>query len=135
MKLKLITFVVFTIIFSSCTILGSDSDPSKIVGEWEWLYSRGGLFPRTFSPDSAGYSHQQLIYTSKGKFSFYRSDTLAVSGKYSLEKPENEKDLVISYDTDTYFPPQQIVRFKNRDTLILIDRCNDCYIHRYIRTD
>lgn len=49
MKLDFVTSVVFAVIFSSCSIFGGDSDQSQIVGEWEWLYSTGGLFPRTFS--------------------------------------------------------------------------------------
>mgnify|MGYP005847180983 CR=1 FL=1 len=130
-QLKLIFFLLFGLFFSACSIVSSDSNSSQIVGQWEWFRSAGGFIGEIITTDSAGVSTRHITFKSNFKFSFFRADTVVVSGKYSISKKNGET--VISYDTEKKFFFDQRVRFKGNDTLILADECADCYINYYKR--
>lgn len=135
MKLRFIIFVAFVLAFGSCSILGTEAKQSRIVGPWELeSATTTGFTPPTASPDSGGRSRQHLSFSSKGRFSLYRADTLFVSGTYAWEKLEKEDKWIISYDPDSdIFLPRQFVRFEDDDELILTDWCADCFVYRYVR--
>lgn len=129
MKFNVLPFLALLLVFTSCTILGSDSTKSQIVGEWEWIKSTGGFAGHTVTQDSTGYSKQQIHYSDNNDFSFFRADTLVISGRYLIEKDNGNP--VVKYNTS--YPPNQKVEFDNNDILILKDRCLDCYISTYKR--
>lgn len=132
-QLKLIFFFLLAVILSACSILGSNSNSSQIVGEWEWFRSTGGFTGETVTPDSAGASSQRIIFQSNLNFSYFHADTLVASGKYSIN--EKEGVTIISYDTDKNYFFDQRVQFEGSDTLILADECADCYINYYNRDE
>lgn len=131
-QLKFTYLILSVAILSACSISGSDSNSSQIVGQWEWFRSTGGFIGETITPDSEGATNLQLIFKSDFSFSFFRADTLVTSGKYSISKKNGET--IVSYDTakENFFFDQQI-QFKGSDTLILADECADCYINFYSR--
>ncbi len=132
MKLNTTILLTFLLSLISCSMLGNDSNKSTIVGEWEWLKSTGGFAGHTITPDSTGYSEQQLHFGPDSEFLFFRADTMVTSGQYSLSK-ESEK-IMIKYSTgDGPHLPDQWVEFNNNDTLVLRDRCADCYTSTYKR--
>ena len=131
-NLKLISFAVLVLIYCSCTIIDSRSNQSKIVGQWEWIYSTGGFAGQVITPDSAGFSGRHFNFKSDYSFSFFRADTLVQTGKYTFE--ERDDNIIINYITgheDSFL--NQRVKFRGSDTLILADECYDCYINTYIR--
>jgi len=131
-NIKLITFVILVLGFSSCSISGSDTNESKIVGQWEWIRSTGGIAGQVLTPDSAGVPGRHFNFNSDYTFSFFRADTLVQTGTYSLE--EKDENIIIDYNTEKEdFSLNQRVKFKGNDTLILADECYDCYINTYIR--
>lgn len=132
MKLSAITYLTLLLTITSCSIVDTDSNQSTIVGQWEWIKSTGGFAGHTITPDSTGYSEQFLNYSINNEFSFFRADTLVVSGKYFLDKENGETIVKYSPENDRFFPNQWIERNRN-DTLILRDTCADCYTSTYIR--
>ncbi|MDZ7660180.1 hypothetical protein [Fodinibius sp.] len=132
MKLNIIMLLAFLLTVTSCSIVGSDSNKSTIVGEWEWIKSTGGFAGHTITPDSPGYSKQQLHFGRDDEFSFFRADTLVTSGQYSLSK-ESDK-IMIEYNTgNSPHIPDQWVELNKNDILVLNDRCADCYTSTYKR--
>lgn len=132
-QLKLISFFIFIVILSGCSIMGSDSNSSQIVGEWEWVRSTGGITGKTVTPDSANVSNQHITFQSNFRFSYYQADTLVASGKYSLN--DKKGATIVSYNTDKKYFFDQRVQFVGKDTLILTDECTDCYINYYSRDE
>lgn len=131
-KVKLVSYLLFILFFSSCSILDSNSTSPNIVGRWNWILSTGGFAGEVSTPDSAGVPNRRLIFNPNYTFSFFRADTLVKTGKYTLKEKDGE--VVISYDTgkQSLFFDQRIT-FQGNDTLILADECYDCYINTYVR--
>jgi len=134
MKRYSIAFSMLVLILSSCSIFSSNSKHSEIVGQWEWIRSVGGLFTQVSTPDSVGVPNSHFNFNSDNTFSFFRADTLVTTGKYSLQQLDD--NTIISYDTknDVLFTDQRVT-FKGSDTLILTDRCSDCFTDTYFRTN
>jgi hypothetical protein len=103
---------------------------STLAGEWEWLKSTGGFGGLTVTPDSARYSSREIHFSVDDEFSFYRADTLVLAGQYSLTRESGKT--IVKYSTGDVPPltDQWVERIKN-DTLILTDRCADCYTSTY----
>ncbi|MGM0588162.1 MAG: hypothetical protein ACQETE_07115 [Bacteroidota bacterium] len=123
------------LLISSCSLVGSESDLSKLEGKWEWVSSKGGVMGHTITPDSTGYDEQRLEFYWDEEFLFYRADTLHSRGQYSFKRLEdNQLHLKYSYTTNNNESiSNQIVEFPDGDTLIMIDQCTDCYTHTYAR--
>jgi hypothetical protein len=143
-KLQLIFLAICALIFTSCSIFGTDSHSvhSKIVGRWQWIRSEGGLFPKVITPDCTGVPERHLIFKADHTYLSFQTDSLVQKGKYTLKK-EDEKT-IISYKiskkylspdqpADQYVKFNQYARFKTNDTLILVPSCADCSTHTYKR--
>jgi hypothetical protein len=129
---KTILGIAMIFLFSACSILDGDSPFTEIQGKWDWVRSTGGVTGQTVTPDSAGYSHQQLLFTWDEEFVFYQDDTVNTQGIYSLERMEDK--VYLSYNpTSGSTWPEQTVEFVEGDTLVLMDQCTDCYTHTYVR--
>jgi len=132
MKFYAIVLIAFLLSLSCCSILGSNSNHSDIVGNWKWIKSTGGFAGHTITPDSTGYSQQQLHFSKDHKFLFFQADTLVTSGQYSLSNQSG--NIIINYNAATGSDlPDQWIEFNKNDTLILKDRCADCYTSTYRR--
>lgn len=135
MRCKLtLSATVLVFLCASCSVLSSDTGAEQLIGSWRWLNSTGGFAGWTISPDSTGYSERLVRFRPDNSFSAYRADTLFQSGRYSLEQTDGET--IVSYETsDDEWLPRQRVEFKGKDTLVLVDLCDDCYRSTYHRAE
>ncbi|WP_142713556.1 hypothetical protein [Fodinibius sediminis] len=60
-QLKFIFLIITITILNACSIIGSDSNSSKIAGKWQWFRTAGGFTGQTITPDSADINHRYLI--------------------------------------------------------------------------
>lgn len=133
MKLTRVLFACL-LVTASCSIPENGGAESRIIGEWGWIRSTGGFAGHTISPDSSGYSERQIIFTDENVYYLYRADTLFRSGIYSLGEQGDVVTVTYTTNSDAYRPDQH-VEFNTNDTLILSDRCADCYRNVYVRTE
>ena len=122
-------------------LLNACSDENPIVsnsnlynGDWLWLKSVGGLFPRVVTPKEG--MTLQIKIDKQNNYRIYRNDSLKVSANYKIEEVENDWDKlsysnIITYDynfnTETDFV--KIIS----DTLKVWDGMIDGYFSFYKR--
>lgn len=140
-KFRFIFIVValcgFTI--AACSMYGDDDALYQLIGKWQWVRSAGGFAGRVITPDSVGHG-SYTVFRIDRTFSVFVADTLVKTGQFHLKNEDGKT--TISYSDITYFPPrnhnypfllEQWVRFRGKDTLILRDRCADCYTTTFVR--
>ena len=111
--------------------MGTNEDALR--GSWRWTQSVGGFAGWTLTPATEGYA-QRLELEPGGRFAFVRADSLMATGTFSIET-EGEQT-VIRYRTDSswwFLAGGQQLRRPSPDTLVLRDRCTDCYTHTFVR--
>jgi hypothetical protein len=110
------------------------SSAQRLAGSWTWVHTYGGIIGHVITPASAGYT-ERLRFTEDmwwfGTVESYRDDTLIVRRRYQLRLRDfgHGERLVIQYEGHG----DQFVKFAG-DTLMLLDRCDDCYQYTYIRS-
>ncbi|TFH65818.1 MAG: hypothetical protein E4G91_01090 [Candidatus Zixiibacteriota bacterium] len=112
---------------------GYDSTPQvfdRLIGNWEWVRSVGGIAGNTITPESAGYTKTTHFHTDS-TYQEYRNDTLSLSTRFRLYLRPVGKVLVNMLQIDDS-EPAQIVNVTD-STLELTDECYDCYLHSYRR--
>jgi hypothetical protein len=107
--------------------------PADLVGSWTWLSSTGGIGGITRTPETAGYT-ERIVFRADGRFEEYRNDTLRAVAGYSVARESTMfhpgTGEVIHY-TDGRIA-QELTR-AGSDSLLLADRCIDCFFHVYRR--
>lgn len=93
----------------------------RIYGQWELLYTYGGLAGSKIMPTS-DYVMEYIPYGIYGKI---KDNKITETGKIRIVKQDNNVIVIDffaddKYNTD-YFLIQQSINFKGRDTLILYD--------------
>ncbi len=87
------------------------------------------------SPISVGYSNK-IVLTPDSILESYRNDTLETTTRFMIRRekvsPQSDSIDIISYSNNNIFPDQRIT-LTGGDTLILEDRCMDCYIRTFVR--
>lgn len=118
---------------TSCGVFDTHLSEHPLTGQWEWVRSTGGFVVITLTPDSPEQSNRTLSFSSiDNAFTLQRADTLVTSGTYTLK--EDEDGTLIHYETaNKVYMVEQRIKFKGTDTLNLLDVCNDCYNHIYVR--
>ena len=109
------------------------TNENSLRGTWQWTQSVGGFAGWTLTPTTEGYA-QRLELGPGHRFAFFRADSLMADGTFSIAT-EGERTL-IRYNTDSswwLFAGGQQLRRPAPDTLILHDRCADCYTHTFVR--
>ena len=110
-----------------------DPELEKIFGKWEWVQSTGGDNWGIYSPALDGYT-QSLVLTKKGKYEFFKNDTLQSKYDYWITKEYDKyRHRYVYLLNHEYFPFSQEIRFGGTDTLYLDERCDDCFWHIYVR--
>ena len=82
-KIKIVFFMLLLpFVFINCSDEGTsaNSEVSQISGEWIWVRSTGGFFPRNDVPDS-GFVLKDT-YSLNGSFQRHRNDTLIVNANF-----------------------------------------------------
>ncbi len=105
-----------------------------VYGNWNWISSSGGFAGIEKSPESEGYE-QGLTISESGVFSIFRADTLAFQHNFSIVEEEsiihNKSRLMLTFEGDDMIDQSFVI--KGNDTLILVEECWDCFIHKYVR--
>jgi hypothetical protein len=128
------------ILFSLVIILGSCSKEnitstkvsSGLTGEWNWVYSSGGIAVTTYTPKSTGET-RRIEFDTNGVFRSYVNNILATESKYKLVKSRTiySQDSALLIIRASSMPQNFMIR--SSDTLILMDECFDCFEHLYTR--
>lgn len=130
LQLTLALLVLAAVLLNGCS-LNAERDPMH--GTWQWDRSVGGLAGWTLTPASEGYT-QRLQLGPGHHFAFFRNDSLAAQGTFSVRSDGNAP--VIRYETPStwwFFAAGQYVDRNGPDTLFLHDRCADCFTHTFVR--
>ena len=103
---------------------------TKIIGNWSWISSSGGIDGSILTPTSTGYT-QRLEITSD-VIKYYFNNELDTQASYTIELRESSiynetREMII-----TNFEFRNIVEFRD-GKLILIGDCNDCLTSEYVR--
>jgi hypothetical protein len=102
----------------------------RVVGEWEWVRSVGGIGGNTITPESVGYT-KIMCFGRDSTCHEYRNNSLYLSTRFRLYQQPLGKVLVDMLQIDDS-EPLQIVTVTDT-TLDLMDECIDCYLHSYRR--
>lgn len=124
------------IFFLSLTVINCSNDDDsiqyKLIGDWNWIKSSGGIDDRVDTPLSTGNSITLKI--SNNSVKKYVNGNLESELNYSIQIGESSiiegQHEMIFYDNDF---SQTIVLSKNH--LILYDECNDCFKNEYERSE
>jgi hypothetical protein len=118
----------------TCPSDSSSNVPRALYGSWNWVKSQGGIAGVTITPASAGYT-RKVVYNPNMTYEWYKNDSLEVMSAFSIyyitESPLDTFP-VIHYDSLPEFQDKMIYSLKN-DTLVLSDRCIDCFVHTYVK--
>ncbi len=117
------------------TALRCALDPNEdgLRGTWHWQRSVGGFAGWTLTPDSEGYT-QRLRLGPGAQFAFYRADTLAARGTFSIVQEDDAARIRYQTDSEWWLLAfGHTIARRTPDTLVLRDRCADCYTHTFIR--
>jgi hypothetical protein len=118
----------------TCPNDSSPNVPRALYGSWNWVKSQGGIGGVTITPASAGYT-RKVVYNPNLTYEWYNNDSLEVMSGFSIyyvtEAPMDTFP-VIHYDSLPEFQDKMIYSLTN-DTLVLNDRCIDCFIHTFIK--
>jgi len=136
-RARIISILFIVLVFFSCKKDQEVEAPAgpfdNLYGQWEWVYSFGGIAGQYINPDSVGYE-VSIHFNSNGLFYYYRDDTLLWSDTYNVREltGSNTFNYIIEYgDSQTY--PDQFMELIKSDTLFLVDNCLDCYESLYVR--
>ncbi|WP_430411560.1 hypothetical protein [Kordia sp.] len=134
MKNYILLFLI-GITFVNCSndddIAASDLPTNaRVIGNWNWISSSGGIGGWTYTPDSTG--DTQRLEITDSTITFYKNGEETFTDTYTIETRESviysgTREMIIA---DTGF--RNIVEFDD-NTLILIGDCNDCFASGYVR--
>ncbi|HKJ33441.1 MAG TPA: hypothetical protein VKA34_16515 [Balneolales bacterium] len=137
MKYNTPLLLLLLLALSACNLEGTHTKKTQstgIIGQWQWVETTGGFAGITDKPDVLGYPMVIMNFSSSNRYSVVRNDTLVRTGTFTLSKQNNKEILKMTpSDTSFSYNPTEEVTYKGNDTLILMDRCYDCFITTYIR--
>ena len=131
-------FLILLPLFA-CTDRGSPvaHEISEISGEWTWVKSTGGFFPRLITPDSSQVIKD--VYRPNGSFYRFRNDSLIVSAHFTISESESMRlrtliDIEASYGYNPAGLTEPIQVTVRADTLIVGFSCCDTFQDWFVRT-
>jgi hypothetical protein len=103
---------------------------AKIIGNWNWIISSGGIGGWTYTPQSTG--NTQRLEISSTTIKYYTNGDLVSESAYTIEIRESvifsgTREMMIM---DNEF--RNIIAFDG-NTLFLTGDCNDCFGSEYVR--
>jgi hypothetical protein len=102
-----------------------------IEGNWNWVYSFGGYAGQYIYPDSVGY-HRTIHFGFNHMYLEMIDDSTAYNEPFEIVKKAVGNDLEYVVQIENY-PNELVVDRIDADTLVLSERCFDCFAHTYIR--
>jgi hypothetical protein len=104
----------------------------RLIGEWAWVRSTGGLMGTSISPDTEGFS-ESYLFQKNGIFTRFRDTATLFSHFYWLEKGTSLFDtstvnlLKLGNQDHTIIFATYSFQFNGENGLILREECNDCF--------
>jgi hypothetical protein len=138
--LSLSLFLFSITFFNSCKKDDIKIIEERLVGEWAWIRSTGGLIGSTITPSSEGYN-ESYLFQKNGIFTHYRDSATLHSNFYWVEKGTSiyktgEVDLLFLGNQDhTTVNSTFSIEFNEENGLILKEECNDCFEIIFTRKD
>ncbi|NOW98874.1 hypothetical protein [Mucilaginibacter sp. SG564] len=92
---------------------------TSVMGQWRWVKSVGGIGGFTITPQSSGFT-QRYQFNDDSTFRFYRKDTVAAQGKFSIVRniKSNPQPIDVLKTGGNGFDQSLLIR---NDTLYLHD--------------
>lgn len=131
MKHFLLMLVALALCSASSCNKGKLPASTSIMGQWRWVKSTGGIGGFTSTPQSAGFT-QRYQFSTDSTFHFFRKDTVAMQGKFSIVRNYKYGNSVIDvFKTGNSYDQSLLIR---NDTLFLYDiSISDGYSNTYVR--
>lgn len=124
-----ILLAIFSVTILSCSN-GDDTTDLKLLGQWNWTGSSGGIAGTTETPQTTGENRKLDISTDS--IVFYLNGSADFKTKYTIEKREslifNEPREMIIQENGF----RQIFEL-NENKLVLTGDCNDCITSTYVK--
>jgi Secretion system C-terminal sorting domain len=136
----IITLVLFgSYSYSQTHFSNSDSVINFLNGKWIWISACGGWGGDCFYPDGAGYTKSfafTKIVNSQDSisYSYYYNDSFVQNGKLKLSY-SNTRDEWSLEKVPGFMTEKVILSFYPRDSLYLVDNCDDCYFYLFVRNN
>ncbi|MEZ2334215.1 hypothetical protein AB6735_01220 [Mucilaginibacter sp. RCC_168] len=131
MKQFLLMLIALTLCGASSCKKDKLPTSTSVMGQWRWVKSTGGIGGFTITPQSAGFT-QRYQFNDDSTFRFYRKDTVAMQGKFSIIRNYKYGGTTIDvFKTGNRFDQSLLIR---NDTLYLYDiSISDGYNNTYVR--
>lgn len=126
-----VILMVFAILLS-CKKDELKKTEERLVGEWAWESSSGGLLGQTLTPQTAGFD-ESYLFQKNGIFTHYRDTATLHSNFYWVEKGSSlfrtgEVFLLYLGNQDhTTVTNTYSIEFEGENRLVLTEECNDCF--------
>jgi hypothetical protein len=106
----------------------------RIVGDWAWVSSSGGLLGLVLNPHTEGYQ-MQILFQKNGIYTKYRDNSAVDERNYWIEKStvENSYNLKIGSRDQVQIIEQYKISFDNQNNLHLREVYVDGLEHIYYR--
>lgn len=131
-NLIFIPSVLFFFLFFNCSINRSYQSLSSILGTWTWVKSVGGIAGHTITPESPGYSKRTLII-DENYVTLFQDNEMLFRSTYEIRRTEDVRISLFYHDGNNSIVQDVKLKIGPQDTLILTDKCVDCYTHVYVR--
>ncbi|MCH8903264.1 MAG: hypothetical protein IIA45_05055 [Bacteroidetes bacterium] len=133
----IVLLALLLIMAASCKKDRLDGAYNRLVGEWEWLWTAGGVTSSFDTPDSAGFTIT-LIFEERGIYKIDKNNERLERGRLNIvnSEPYSLIDFVIELkpQSEYFFMSQQQVYFWSDDSLVLRDDlCADCFSRGFVR--
>lgn len=119
--------VFFSISFNSCTTDNYYSD--YYLGNWQWIES--AQHPRGDFQNPSTINAPRRLKITDTEFKIYENDLLISKKDYDhsvIELPRFQEERIFTFSSG----PEMNYYIQN-DILYLIEKCDDCYTHKYSR--
>ncbi len=124
------SMILFVLVFLSCQKTDFPTlEAAKIVGEWEWVVSSGGIAGSTIRAKDVDFT-KQIIFKENGKFRKCADNQKDGKGSFEISYvTANEYEL----ELENEIGPLNL-NFWGQDTISLyLKNCADCFADTYVR--
>jgi len=127
----ILSFVAVIALLGCSTV--NDKTTENIIGNWQWVASRGGWTGTMAGPFSTG-NTRRVVFDADGKVTFYTNGEVTLSSTYSLGEAWTigSEHLPIVYVGDHR---KYMYSFYDAKWLELREDANDGYVHWYAREE
>lgn len=134
--MKIYTSLFVLLFLLSCQKVDFPTPESEhIIGEWEWIESRGGISGNAILTPKTQSETRQLEFKGNGKYRDCIDDERVDKGDYSIEEKSNSwgNYYLLKLEGRDINSESQLT-FKSSDTISLYPvNCADCFTSTYVR--